>query len=106
LRIVSSDSPGTATNMTASVTTSTTKAGGPDVYGVATVTVVDNLGAPVANAMVEGSFTGDFWFVSRGPTATDAAGQVTFTTEPSFLKKPSFGFQITAVTHSSLTWQP
>ncbi len=98
--------PGAPTTMTASVETSTSRAVPPDVYGVATVTVVDNLGGPVADAMVEGSFTGDFWFVSRGPTATDATGKVTFTTEPSFLKKPSFGFQVTAVTHPSLIWQP
>jgi len=98
--------PGVPTTMTASVETSTKRAAPPDVYGVATVTVVNNLGEPVSNAMVEGTFTGDFWFVSRGPTATDAAGKATFTTEPSFLKKPSFGFQVTAVTHPSLTWQP
>ncbi len=98
--------PGVPTTMTASVETSTSRAVPPDVYGVATVTVVDNLGAPVADAMVTGFFTGDFWFVSRGPTATDAAGKVTFTTEPSALKKPSFGFEVTAVTHPSLIWQP
>lgn len=104
--ILSSDTPGTATTMNASIATSTKKATGPEVYGVATVTVTDNLGHAVSGATVEGTFTGDFWFIPPGAKTTDAGGRAVFDTEPSYLKRPVFGFDVSRVEYPGLVWQP
>ncbi len=79
-----------------------TQRGGPGlVYGTATVTVVDNLGDPVANATVSGTFSGDFNESVAG--ATNASGVVSLITSTS-ARKPVFSFCVDHVTHSSLTY--
>lgn len=67
-------------------------------FGVATVLIHDNTGAPVTNATVSGSFTGDFNYTPN-PANTDANGEVNFITDTS-LKGPTFDFCISGVTYS------
>ena len=70
-------------------------------YGVVTVTVTDDLGNPVAGALVYGVFSGDF---SDTPDAlTDASGVVIFTTANT-VKKPKWGFCIGDITGTALPW--
>ncbi len=56
--------------------------------GQAQVSIVDNLGNPVVNALVEGSFSGDF--VESRTSTSNASGLAGFTTATS--KKGSVGF--------------
>jgi len=69
--------------------------------GRATVTVHDDLGAPVANATVTGSFTGDFNETQDG--VTDANGVVVLTTS-SKASSPSFTFTVDDITHATLPY--
>ncbi len=72
--------------------------------GVALVTVVDDLGAPVAGAQVTGTFTGSF---SQGDTATtDANGVARLETSKKKVKNPAFTFCVTSISHGSLTYAP
>ena len=62
----------------ASVVTGTQNAGAGNKYGVAEVTITDNLGNPVAGATVTGTFSGS-WSESH-TEATDSGGVANFTT--------------------------
>ncbi len=93
--------PGTPTTMSAAVAISTVRLNPPNEKGCAVVTVTDNLGDPVYNAIVTGHFTGDFSDACEG--ITDQNGQVEFITE-SDMKKPSFGFEVNSVVYPGLKW--
>lgn len=87
---------------TATVELSLPGAGQGKQSGVATVTVVDDLGDPVAGAAVTVSFGGDFSGSPSGITGAD--GTVFFTTSTS-LRKPSFTACIVSVT-TTVTYLP
>ena len=71
-----------ATSMfVADVTTGTQGAGKGQKFGRATVTVVDNLGAPVVGANVSGTFSGTWNEAVSG--ITDTSGTVVFLTTTS-----------------------
>lgn len=70
--------------------------------GRVTVTIQDNCGNPVANALVDVSFTGDF-NESFSNVATNASGQAVVTAA-GCIKKPSFTVTVTDVTHGSLAY--
>ncbi|MHC4187136.1 MAG: hypothetical protein ACYSRQ_02985 [Planctomycetota bacterium] len=65
-------------------------------YGQSTVTIYDDCGNPVQNALVDGTFSGDF-NESFYDVATDQNGQAVFTTSTS-VKKPVFSFTVDEVT--------
>jgi hypothetical protein len=65
-------------------------------YGQSTVTIYDDCGDPVQNALVDGTFSGDF-NESFYDVATDQNGQAVFTTSTS-VKKPVFSFTVDEVT--------
>ena len=97
--------PGTPTTMTASVAVSTLRRNPPEDFGLAVVTVTDNLGTRVSGATVKGYFTGDFSDDFTAGAVTDPNGQVVFTTSTD-VKKPLFGFELDSVTHPDLKWLP
>jgi len=72
-------------------------------FGQATVTVVDNLGTPVAGAVVTGSFTGDFSETRSGTTG--ASGTAVLTTTAT-AKKPSFTFCVDSISVGGLAYDP
>ena len=72
-------------------------------YGVATIVIKDDQGAPVEGATVSGDFSGSYNESVQG--VTDANGSVTFQTS-SRNKSPSFTFTVTDVSHASLGYDP
>jgi PKD repeat protein len=78
------------------------RCGGPRRSGQVTVMVIDNCGNPVANALVDGTFSGDY-SESFVDVTTDANGQAVFTST-GCVKKPSYSFCVDDITHSSLTY--
>jgi hypothetical protein len=70
-------------------------------FGVATVTVRDDCGKPVAGAEVTGTFTGDFNEQLSSTTNTTGVAVITTSTEA---KKPAYTFCVDGITHSSLTY--
>jgi hypothetical protein len=70
--------------------------GGPNKNGQATVTIYDDCGDPVQNALVDGTFSGDF-NETFYDVATDGNGVAVFTTA-GCLKKPTFSFTVDDVT--------
>ncbi len=84
-----------------SVTVTTVNAGKGLKHGQATVVVVDDFGAPVANATVTGDFTGTFTeFGATGPVTDDTGTTVILTQGTA--KRVSLTFCVTSVTHPSL----
>lgn len=75
---------------------------GPNYVGVGTITIYDNNNNPVENATVY--VTADGPTGGTGSALTDANGQVTF--ETAGYKKPSgeWCFEVTNVTHATLTY--
>lgn len=90
-----------ATMTVDSIVTDTVRGDKGQVYGRATVKILDNCGNPVSGATVTGSFTGDFNEQTTG--ATNESGIVVFQTSAQ-MKKPSFGFIVEDVVHSTLTY--
>ncbi len=70
--------------------------GGPNKNGQATVTIYDDCGDPVQNALVDGTFSGSF-NETFYDVATDGNGVAVFTTA-GCLKKPTFSFTVDDVT--------
>lgn len=87
----------------ASILLTTERATGPTVYGVATVTIVDNNGDPVEGAEVTGDFTGDYSGDTGLTATTDANGEAVFTSSTA-VKKPSFAFTVTDVVKEGLVY--
>jgi hypothetical protein len=94
---IGSGGPCTPTDMhIESVVCSEQSCGGPNKNGVATVTIYDDCGSPVANALVDGTFSGDF-NETFYDVSTDSNGVAVFTTA-GCIKKPSFSFTVDDVT--------
>ncbi|MHC4743276.1 MAG: hypothetical protein ACYS8Z_15280, partial [Planctomycetota bacterium] len=74
--------------------------GGPNRNGQATVVIYDDCGNPVANALVDGTFSGDF-NETIYDVLTDGYGQAVLTTS-GCVKKPSFSFTVVDVDHATL----
>lgn len=91
------------TQALAAITTSTEGAGRGQKYGVATVQVNDDQGAPVSGAAVTVSFSGDFNETMMVTTGVD--GSATATTSAS-VRKPNFSACVDNVTASGLTYMP
>ncbi len=66
--------------------------------GVATVTIYDDCGDPVTDALVDGTFTGDYG-ESFYDVPTDQNGDAVFTTA-GCVRQPTFTFTVTDVTNS------
>jgi hypothetical protein len=73
------------------------KCGGANKNGVATVTIYDDLGAPVVGADVTGTFTGSF--SEQLMETTDQNGQAVLITV-GCVKKPTFEFCVDDVDHT------
>src|SRR3970282_1310057 len=71
--------------------------------GHATVVVVDDLGAPVARAVVTGDFTGTISESGVTGPATDAHGTTAIQTTTSVKGSVSLTFCVTSIDHSPLT---
>jgi hypothetical protein len=71
--------------------------------GQATVTIYDDCGNPVTDALVDGTFTGDY-SETYYDVPTNGSGQAVFTTA-GCIKKPAFTFTVTDVT-DSLPYDP
>jgi hypothetical protein len=77
--------------------------GGGNKYGVAAVTILDNLGAPVEGADVTGTFAGDF--TGTLTETTDASGLATLIVGPKG-GRTQFSFCVDEVIHATLTHDP
>ena len=95
--------PCTATAAHVDAMTVTAAGSGKNKRGQATVTVKDNCGNPVANANVTGNFSGTFNESGR-TSVTNANGVATITTNGTAGGSLSVTFCVTAITHTSLTY--
>jgi hypothetical protein len=87
----------------ASISTDTTRGPAGTSYGQAVVLIIDNCGNPVAGASVTGYFTGDFENEATQPT--DSNGEAKFVTT-TYVKKPSFGFEVSDVVAADMVYLP
>ncbi len=71
-------------------------------YGSAMISIVDDAGSPAAGASVTAVFTGDGSGTLSGVTGTD--GSVVLTTQTKYWGTTDFCFEVTNVTHASLTY--
>lgn len=96
---------GTASTMyVESITTVTVKTGGAQGHVEATVTVLDDLGAPVEGATVSGTFSDD---ASGSDTqVTDANGIAVLSSDNITARPSNIGICVDDVTHASLTYDP
>ena len=78
--------------------------GGPNKNGQSTVTIYDDCGDPVQNALVDGTFSGDF-NETFYDVATDENGVAVFTTT-GCVKRPAFSFTVNDVDHGTLPHDP
>lgn len=83
------------------ILTGTENAGQGSKYGTATVTLLDNLGQPVANATVSGDFSGT-WNETQS-AVTDNQGQASFTTSSTAKGGVTVNFCVSNVTNTALT---
>lgn len=88
----------------ASISEGSQSAGQGNKRATATVTMVDDQGAPVVGATVSGDFTGDFNEPASGTTAAD--GTVTLVTTGSAKGSIAFTFCVTDATHANLSYAP
>lgn len=80
----------------------TVNVGGGNKKGRALVTIVDNLGSPVAGAQVTGTFTGGFSETQSG--TTDANGEATIDTLGTKKGSVTFTFCVDDAVHATLTY--
>jgi hypothetical protein len=97
-------SGGVATIHVESIAVAWVSAGGQNKKGQATVVVKDNLGNPVSNATVNGTFSGKL-NESRSGT-TDATGTVVIKTNAFTKTTGSITFCVADVTHATLSYAP
>lgn len=87
----------------ASLTATTGSGPGTQWKAIVTITVVDGANAPIANALVSGTFTeGGNGTMS---CTTNASGQCTITSGNIVKSRPSTTFTVTDVSHSAYTYQ-
>ncbi len=72
--------------------------------GKAEVTVVDDAGAPVANATVTGTFAGGSYYVGTESATTNANGLALLVTDGTCSGGCPFSFCVDDVTHATLTY--
>ncbi len=87
-----------------SIITNTQNAGKGKKYGIATVTIHNDLGETVSNATVTGTFFGNFNETVSG--ITGSSGTVTLVTNGTAKGNVTVDFCVDNVTHSSLTYAP
>ena len=98
-----SDGGGTGTSVeVGAIVVSTNNVGGGFKIGVADITVVDDRGNPVADAVVSGDFTGDIDETITASPPTDAAGLTTVSSTQSVKGKVTLSFCVTAISHPDL----
>ncbi|MCO4810356.1 MAG: S8 family serine peptidase [Gammaproteobacteria bacterium] len=85
-----------------SIVLATASAGRGSKRGQATVSIVDDLGSPVAGATVSGTFTGAFTETQAG--VTGANGSVVLTTDATAKGGISFGMCVDSVVHGVTTY--
>ncbi|HPF69247.1 MAG TPA: PKD domain-containing protein, partial [Candidatus Krumholzibacteria bacterium] len=95
--------PSTGGTMHVADITVTRTVSGRKYYGLCTVAIADDGGAPVGGAVVTVYYTGTNSGTLTGTTGTD--GNVSFITVKSTASVP-FCFEVTNVTHASLTYAP
>ncbi|MHA6249142.1 family 16 glycosylhydrolase [Pontibacter sp. CAU 1760] len=94
---------GSATSLAvSSIVTGTVSASGGNKYGLATVTIKDNLGNPVANATVTGTFSGSYTGTRSG--ITGANGTVDIVTTSTAKGTVTVNFCVNSVTHGTLPY--
>jgi len=86
-----------------SIVPSVASAGGPNYYGVATVTILDGNNQPVSGATVSGTFTGSY--NETGSAVTDGSGVAVIQTVNK-KKNPSFTFTVDNVTAAGYSYNP
>lgn len=102
-REVDDGSGGEATSMhVQDITTGTLNAGRGQKYGVATVTMVDDLGSPAAGVTVDGHFEGTWSDIVSGITGSD--GTVTFQTSTTAQGGVTVSFCVDNATHATLSY--
>ena len=88
----------------ASISTDTIRGPAGTSYGQAIVAIVDNCGNPVSGASLTGYFTGDFDNEGEKTSPTDSNGEAVFATS-TYVKKPSFGFEVSNVIAAGMVYQ-
>ena len=89
---------GTATSVeVGTITVSTSSVGGGQKIGVADIVVIDDLGNPVAGAVVSGEFTGTITETISASPATDANGQTSISTTGAAKGKVNLTFCVTDI---------
>jgi len=86
-----------------SITVSTVNVGGGNKAGRAEVVVVDDLGDPVADAVVSGDFSGDIVETISASDPTDSNGLTVIDSTSSAKGNLSVTFCVTAISHPNLT---
>lgn len=86
-----------------SITVSTVNAGGGNKAGRAEVVVVDDLGDPVADAVVSGDFSGDIVETVSASDPTDSSGLTVIDSTNTAKGNLSVTFCVTAISHPNLT---
>ena len=100
---VTPEPPAPPTMHVASVVATIDDQGGGNKYGVATVTIVDESGSPVASAAVTGTLTGKF--NGTLTESTDAAGVAVLSIGPKN-GNVSYTFCVDTVTHATYLHDP
>jgi uncharacterized GH25 family protein len=85
-----------------SLTVSVENASRGSKFGRAVVVVTDDLGQPVADAVVSGEFSGSFNEVVGASTPTDATGTTTIDTSGQDKGSVSITFCVTGISHPTL----
>ena len=96
--LVSQDTGEATASVVNSLSTSTQGAGRGQKYGVATVTITDNLGSPIAGASVTGNFSGSW--NEPGSAITDEQGIATIVTTTALSGGVTVKFCVTTVNTS------
>ncbi len=86
-----------------SITTGTASAGQGNKYGTASVTIVDDLGSPVAGATVTGTFSGTF--NEQGTSQTDTNGIAFIQTQATAKGSVTVNFCVDDVQHATLSYE-
>ena len=98
------DNAGSGTSVQVGVINVATNAlGGGIKQGTAEIQVIDDLGNPVAGAVVSGEFSGDINEIINTSTATDAGGYTMVSTTQSVKRLRSLSFCVTSIVHDTLT---
>jgi len=93
----------TPTMHVSSIVPSVASAGGPNYYGVATVTILNENNQPVSGATVSGTFTGSYSESGSGVTGANGVAVIQTVNKK---KNPSFTFTVNNVTASGYTYNP